>query len=279
MQQNLIPRLDRSVLWGVTAILIAASWIGNLWYYETMQLEKPVFLKHYMVVYPNANDWIELTYAENKSTGKKVTAVQIEELPSLLFRIDPHPNTYTHQVLGKAYGEWRTGDEEQAEKASITVKEATVFYSEGPPEKVPIGEIQIVWDRRQGVLETSSTSGSTDGSGHYSVNVTQPITLEHVDYSFSDRTSATFELTMQGRGEPEPQLPLHLSTGDLLTFNYRWNIPDNSAAAYEVYKTYIMLTYKTEDGRTIQDRLPVNFNKNLSEKQMKRLARAGGELS
>ncbi|TYP74562.1 hypothetical protein [Paenibacillus methanolicus] len=278
MHPNPKLRLNGKWLWPALTLLIATSWVGNLWYYEAMQLEKPVFLKHYMILYPNLNDGFELTYAENKSKGKKVTGIRIEELPELLFRIDPHPDTYTHQVLGKAYGEWRTEAAAQVERAPITVKEATVYYNDGPPEKVPIGEIRVVWDRQQSVLVMSSTSGSTNGNGQYSVNVTQPITLEQVDYSFSDRLGKMFELTMEGGGEPGPQLPLRMTAGDLLTFDYQWTVPDESPAAYEIYRTRILMTYKTEDGRTIHDRLPVNFNLYLSEKQMKRLVRAGGEL-
>ncbi|MFC4099025.1 hypothetical protein [Paenibacillus xanthanilyticus] len=278
MLPNPKPKNNRKWLWPALTLLIAASWVGNLWYYEAMQLEKPIFLKHYMVLYPNESDWVELTYVENKSRGKKVIALQIEELPDLLFRIDRHRKRYTHHALGTAYGEWRSEAGAQVEKAPIIVKEATVFYSKGPPEKVPIGEIHVVWDQREGVLETSSASGSTDGGGQYSVKVTQPITLEQVDYSLNDRLGATFELTMQGRGDPGPQLPLRLSAGDLLTFNYRWIVPDDSPAAYEVYRTRILMTYKTADGSTIHDRLPVDFNQHLSEKQIKRLVRAGGEL-
>jgi hypothetical protein len=189
-----------------------------------MQLEKPIFLKHYIIVNGNESDWIELTYLENKMKGKKVKGIQLEELPMLRFQIDPHPNSYRHQVFGKAYGEWRTEIAGQMEKVPITIKEATVYYSEGQPEKVPIGEINVLWDQRESVLQMSSSRGSSDGTGQHSVTVKQPLTLEQVDYSFSDRLSSKFELTMEGR-DITPQLPIRLAAGDPLTFNYKWTIP------------------------------------------------------
>ena len=51
------------------------------------------------------------------------------------------------------------------EKVPVTIKEATVYYSEGQPEKVPIGEINVVWDQKESLLEMSSSRGSTDGTG------------------------------------------------------------------------------------------------------------------
>jgi hypothetical protein len=272
------PRLGSKLLWPIVVLLIATSWVGNVWYYQSMQLEKPIFLKHYIIVNGNESDWIELTYLENKMKGKKVKGIQLEELPMLRFQIDPHPNSYRHQVFGKAYGEWRTEIAGQMEKVPITIKEATVYYSEGQPEKVPIGEINVLWDQRESVLQMSSSRGSSDGTGQHSVTVKQPLTLEQVDYSFSDRLSSKFELTMEGR-DITPQLPIRLAAGDPLTFNYKWTIPENTPAAFEVYKAYILLTFKTEDGRTIYDRLPTNFNLYLYEKQIKRLVRSGGDLS
>lgn len=279
MHTNPKLRLGSKLLWPIVVLLITASWVGNVWYFQSMQLEKPIFLKHYMIVNGNQSDWIELTYLENKMKGRKVTGIQLEELPMLRFRIDPHPNSYRHQVLGKAYGEWRTEEAGQMEKLPITIKEATVYYSEGQPEKVPIGEINVLWEQKESLLETSSSRGSSDGTGQYSVTVKQPLTLEQVDYSFSDRLSSMFELTMAGRDRPIPQLPIRLAAGDPLTFNYKWTIPENTPAAFEVYKAYIFLTFKTEDGKTIYDRLPINFNLYLYEKQIKRLVRSGGELS
>lgn len=220
-----------------------------------------------------------MTYLENKMKGRKVTGIRLEELPMLRFQIDPHPNSYRHQVLGKAYGEWRTEEAGQMEKVPVTIKEATVYYSEGQPEKVPIGEINVLWEQRESLLETSSSRGSSDGTGQYSVTVKQPLTLEQVDYSFSDRISSMFELTMEGRDEPIPQLPIRLTAGDPLTFNYKWTIPEETPAAYEVYKAYILLTFKTEDGRTVYDSIPINFNLYLSEKQIKWMVHSGGELS
>lgn len=273
--------MGSKLLWLIIPLLITASWVGNLWYYQSMQLEKPIFLKHYMVLNGNYSDWIELTYVENRKNGKKVTGIRLDELPMLRFQINPHPDSYRHQVLGKAYGEWKKEDLGQMEEMPFSIKEATVFYSEGPPERVPIGEIKVVWEKSEGLLQTTSSGGSSDGTGHYSVTVNQPLVLEQIDYSFGDRLSPIFDLSVTGGNADEPilQLPIRLDAGDPLTIDYKWSIPDEMPAASDVYKEYILLTFKTEDGRTVRDRIPINFNSYLDEKQIKWLVRNGGGLT
>lgn len=277
INQNL--RMGSKLLWLIVPLLITASWAGNLWYYQSMQLEKPVFLKHYMVFNGNDSNWIELTYLENRKDGKKVTGVRLEELPMLRFQINPNPDAYyQHQVLGKANAEWRKEDFGEVEQVPLSIKEATVYYSEGPPEKVTIGEIKVVWEKRDGLLQMSSSGGSSDGTGHYSVTVNQSLVLEEIEYSFGDRLSPIFELSAAGGygDEPIPQLPIRLKAGDPLKFSYKWNIPEEMPAASDVYRVYISLTFKTEDGRTVRDRVTVNFNLYLSEEQIKWLVRSGG---
>ena len=267
------------MLW-LVPFLIIASWGGNLWYYQSMQLEKPLFLKHYIALDGNIGDWMELTYFENKSGGKKVTGIQLEQLPTLRFHIQPNQNSYSHQVIGKAYGEVRKEDFASVEQVPMSIKEATVFYNEGPPEKVPIGEIQISWGKSDGLLQMSYSRGSSNGTGEYNVSVNESLVLERIEYSFGDRLNPVFELTTTGgkRYEPITQLPLQLDVGDPLSFSYQWNIPDEMPAAAVVYKVYLLLTFKNENGRTVHDRIPFNFNHYLSEKQIKQLVRSGGEL-
>ncbi|MEK3884980.1 hypothetical protein [Paenibacillus sp. PL2-23] len=269
-------------LWVIIGLMIMASWVGNIWYYQAMQLEKPILLKHYMEINGYQSDWIELSYLENNTGDRRITGVLLEELPMLRLTVPPQPNTYyKHQVLKKAYGEWRKDDLGEMEPVPITIREATVFYNDGPSEKVPIGEINVVWEKEEGLLQSSSSGSSSDGTGHYSVTVQQPVILEQVDVSFSDRLGSSLELSMTGKDadDPHPQLPMSLNTGDPLTFNYKWSLPEELPGASEVYKASILLTFQTEDGRTVHERIPLSFNHYLDEKQIKELVRLGGDPS
>ncbi|PZD97137.1 hypothetical protein DNH61_04420 [Paenibacillus sambharensis] len=259
-------------------LLITASWIGNIWYYESMQLDKPVFLKHYMILNGNQSDWIELTFLENKRDGKKVTGIKLEKLPQVRFEINPPNRNYRYQVIRKAYGSWNGEENPPMVREPLIITEATVYYSEGPPEKVPIGEIHIMWERSEGLLESVSSGGSSDGTGQYTVNVKEDLTLEQVDYSFSDRLSSLFEFNVITPDGPVTEMPIHLDAGDTLIFDYVWKIPAETAAAFEIYRANFLLSYTTGDGEIIHDRIPISFNRYLSEKQINWFARSGGEL-
>lgn len=269
-------KLKSVTLWSVVMILIVGSWAGNVWYYQSMQLAEPLFLKHYITVNGNQGEIIDLTYLENKNTAKKVTGIQLEEIPELRFQMH-EKNSYTHQVEMMASAEWIPNESQARSKEPFTIKEVIVFYNEGQPQRVPIGEINVEWKSGSGLLDFRSSGGSSNGSGSYKVNLTQSVTLEKIDYSYSDRLKPWFELELSGQPVDSLSFPMKLSQGDNLTFTYQWSIPEHEPAALQVYKSKIVLTFKTEDGQIVMEDLPINHNFYLSDSQLKKLVRSGGE--
>ncbi|MBD2869255.1 hypothetical protein [Paenibacillus arenilitoris] len=247
-------------------------------YYRSMQLQEPLFLQHFMTVNGNRGEMINLTFLENRGTGKKVTGIQFEEFPQLRFTLGDD-NSYQYHVVRKAYAEWRP-DEAQAmgvKKEPLTVREATVYYSEGEPKRVPIGEIGIEWSEYGGLLQSVSSSSSSNGAGSNTVTMRKPATLEAVDYRYRDQLAPWFRLELSGRPIEEAALPMELSAGDPLSFAYQWSIPDDSPASLRVYESEMLLTFRTEEGERVTESLPINYNQYFSESQLKRLVRSGGE--
>ncbi|CAM4188290.1 hypothetical protein PATA110616_00015 [Paenibacillus tarimensis] len=272
------PEKKKKYILPIFLLIVTASWAGNIWYYYSMQLDKPVFLKHYITLNGNQDDWIELSFLENRRIGKKVTGIELEKLPQLRFEIHPPNNDFKYQVMRKAYGFWNGEENPPMEKEPLIITEATVYYSEGPPEKVPIGEIHVMWERSEGLLESISSGGSSEGTGQYTVIAEEAITLEQVDYSFSDRLNSKFEFSVVSPNGPVTEMPIQLDAGDTLIFDYAWKIPSDTATAFEVYRTNFLLTYTTGDGEIIHDRIPISFNHYLSENQVNWFVRSGGEL-
>jgi hypothetical protein len=270
--------LKRIVLWTTALLLIAGSWGGNVWYYNSMQLAEPLFLPHYIATRAAGGELIELTYLENKADQGEVTGIQIEELPMLRFELREH-SRYSNHVLMKAYASWEPGmpgapDEGQL---PLTIREVTVHYGGGASKRVSIGEIQVMAFTREGVLETVSASGSSDGTGSYAARVTQKIVLEKVGYSYSDRLATGFRLALGGQPIEELSVPLELDEGDMLSFTYEWLPQEDERVALEEYNIKLLLHFRTTDGRAVLDTLPVNRNVYLSEAQVKRLVRTGGD--
>ncbi|MGM0884574.1 MAG: hypothetical protein ACQEXQ_26490 [Bacillota bacterium] len=269
-------KLKSFVLWPVVLLLIVGSWAGNVWYYQSMQLAEPLFLKHYITVNGNQGEIIDLTFLENKNEAKKVTGIQIEEIPELRFQIH-EKNSYTHQVEMMASAEWIPNESQPQSKEPFTIREVTVYYNEGQPQKVPIGEINVEWPKVSGLLDFRSGGGSSNGSGSYKVNLTKSVTLEKIDYSYSDKLKPWFELELSGQPVDSLSFPMKLSQGKDLEFTYQWSIPEHEPDALQVYKSKIILTFRMADGRIIMENLPINHNLYLSDSQLKKLVRSGGE--
>ncbi|XEC94457.1 hypothetical protein AB6A23_24595 [Paenibacillus tarimensis] len=265
----------RKILWPVVMLLILGSWAGNIWYYLSMQLAEPLFLHHNITIGGDWGERIELTFLENNNADYKVTGLQIEQLPQLRFEFY-ESRKHIHHTEMKAYAELRADEVQQHSKEPITINEVTVYYNQGQPKKVPIGEIHVVWNSEEGLVDFISGSSSSSGEGSYVVNLTKQATLEKVDFTFSEKLKPWFELNLSGEPVDSLDYPIELVQGDRLAFTYQWSIPDNEPAALEVYQSKIMLHFLTEDGRTVIEYVPINHNLNLSDHQLKRLVRSGG---
>ena len=268
--------MKRIVLWTAALLLIAGSWGGNVWYYNSMQLSEPMFLPHYIAADVRSGS-IDLMYLENRSDAGEVTAIRIDELPGLRFEHYEYTR-YSHQVAMKAMANWNPDTlGVDAAQLPITVTEATIYYRNKEPRKVPIGEIRIFEGENSGVFEGVSAGGSSDGTGSYSVRLKEPITLEKVDYTFSERLADAFRLELNDRPASE-SYPIELAAGDTLAFDYEWLGRGDRQADFEGYQIKLLLYMRTADGRSVVETLPISYNVYLSEKQVTRLVRAGGEL-
>jgi len=257
-------------------LLIALSWGGNVWYYNGMQLEEPMFLRHYIAIHGSGGEPVDIYYLENHADAGEVTGIQIEELPPLRFNLH-ESGRYSHQVLMKASAYWKPDmlgapDESQL---PLAIREITVHYNGRAPKKVPIGEIMLMADTREGLLDFIMGSSSSDGTGSYKVRLTQPAKLDKIDYAYSDRIGSGFRLELDGRPVEEQTFPRELDEGDLLAFSYAWLPHENERVVLEEYQIKVQLHFRTEDGQAIVESIPVNRNVYLSESRVKELVQSG----
>ncbi len=263
------------VLWPAVLLLVVGSWVGNVMYFQSMQLAEPLFLKHEISIRSIQGELIELHFLENNNADKKIINVQAEELPQLRFAVDER-SRYQYQTLMRAAAEWMPAEAGQQIAAPLTIKEITVFYNKGQPRKVPIGEINVVESSGGGLLDFSSMGSSSTGAGSYFVKLTRSAALEKIEYS--DSLKPWFKLNLSGQPVDSYLFPAKFSQGRILSFEYQWSFPDDEPAALVFYKPAITLYFQTEEGGAIVERIPINNNFNLSESQVKRLVRTGGAL-
>jgi hypothetical protein len=268
--------MKRIFLWPALLVMIAGSWVGNVWYYDSTQLEEPLFLKHYITVNGYQSDMLELVYFENRRGSSKVTSVRIEELPWVRFHLHPE-NNYAHQMMMKATGIWMSEDIETMDKTPITIREVTVYFSEGEPRKVPIGEISLEWEERGEVLSHNWGSSSSDGTGSSSLLLNEAASLEKIELTHQDKIEPWLTVNMSGRAIEHLNMPVRFLKGNSLSVDYKWSIPDQAPAAFDIYQVKLRLYFKTEDGRSVLEEIPINHNTYISEKQLRRFVRSGGE--
>ncbi|MGG1636753.1 hypothetical protein [Paenibacillus sp. NRS-1760] len=263
--------------WYVVVFLIAGSWLGNLWYFQSMQLKEALFLKHDSTINGSTGEILDFTFFENKQASNKVSSIQIEELPEFRFQIYKS-NIHTHQSEMRASGQLIPDLINEERKIPFTIREIKVYYEKGQSRKVPIGEINVLWNKRESILDFASGSSSSNGSGSYKVYVRKAAVLEKIEYTFSDKVKPWFKLDLSGKPLALVEFPMKLSQDDSLAFTYQWSIPDNELEAYTMFKSKIILHFKLDDGQEMIENIPINHNLNFSERQLKRLVRSGGEM-
>ncbi|MFD0959653.1 hypothetical protein [Paenibacillus chungangensis] len=257
----------------VIALLIAGSWIGNLMYYKSMQLKEPLFLKHYITVGNVGGEMIGIRYLENSHAKDKIEGIQLAELPHLNFQMW-EKTSYSHQKLMEASATIQPELIPDDLPLPLVIRNATVFFDSGRSMEMPIGEIQIVAREDSGILDFRSASSN----GEYKVTLNKSATLEGIDYSYREQLEPWYELMESGVPIDKLDYPVQMSKGQGLSFSHNWSPPDDAEAAYAQFQARIIFHFALEDGSRIVEYLPMNLNQHLSDKQVGRLVRSGGNI-
>lgn len=269
--------MKRIYLSVMALLLIMGSWGWNIWYFQSMQLSAPLFLKHDISLNGNDGHMINLYFLENKNSSKKVMQIQVEELPELRFQVH-EGMPYSHQALNMAYAEWRPDQTYGAgDQTSLVIQEVTVFYDKGGAEKLPIGSINIEWRDKKGIVASTGGSASSIGEGSVHMRMTQAADLDRADVSFSAEAKRWLTVRLSGVPIENIDFPLELSEGEGLSFEYEWTIPGENAV-FGVYDSDLLLYFKTEGGQPAIESARINRSASFTESELKRLVRSGGEL-
>jgi len=267
--------VKRAMLGGLIGMLILGSWIGNILYYQQLQLKEPMILKQKMTLYSDRHEMIALNYIENKHAGKKITGIQLVDYPHVAFHLN-EAQSYSHQVMMRATAEFQFHEDELQGKLPFVIKDALVYYNEGPPAKVPIGEIRIEKEQPWHIFGNSSSSMSSDGLGSYTTRATENVELFQIGLAEIERMKPWLMLNLSDESVFEMKLPITYDKNDAITFTYQWSIPDHERAAYELFQTNIQLHFRTQDGRVFVENVPITKSFQLSSAQVRHLVRSGG---
>jgi hypothetical protein len=264
-------RLLTAVSAAAITAAILASWIGNLRYYRSGQLQAPIFMNHEIKI-ASKGGIVDLYYLENKQSGKKVNAIQLESMPMIHFDLTVD-QSFSRQNLMHAMG-FSQGDLKPG-----TIKEVTVHYNEGQPERVPIGTIEVMDLKGAQAFESGSSGASSDGTGFMSGRSVKDVTLDEVEPSMNEayRSLLEYDLKaeMPGSGDQALiKLPEQMPAGTPFRIDYRWKEQNYSGGGIPtVFRPWLIFRSHAPDGTALIDYYQVNFNLYLTEAEVKTIVR------
>ncbi|MCH1626706.1 hypothetical protein [Fredinandcohnia quinoae] len=195
--------MNVKIFWaGILIVLI--GWGGNFIYYESKQIEQPIFLDHYYEMHLN-EEKVDITfyYLTNKKDTSSVNYVDINGVDAYPISDDfsfvwVDTNTpqfeqeFSHQYL-KSITVSIPSDSiplENSRDEVWTFGEMDVFFSDGKTIHADIGKVAISKRRNiPGVLESRIGSSSNQGVSEQSFVATEPITINDILFPFPEDLS------------------------------------------------------------------------------------------
>ncbi|MDL4841178.1 hypothetical protein [Aquibacillus rhizosphaerae] len=189
-------------LW-IGVIVILLSWGGNYFYFQTQQLENPIFLNHYYQMYHNeeANE-IPLTfyYLTDKKEPLDVNYVEmngIQAYPTYnhdgftMFN-DSQPQIqyeqeFNHQYLMSTTISIRTDTESIFNTDnSWSFSNMEVFFTNGEHVTANIGEVVVQPYHGQSLLETRASGSSNQHRSVTSMVATEQLSINEISLPFKE---------------------------------------------------------------------------------------------
>ncbi|REJ09053.1 hypothetical protein [Halobacillus trueperi] len=173
-------------------LIIAISWGGNLWFYQSKQLEEPIFLEHF---YGGAGVF-ELYYLTNRGDPARVVSVEFSDGTTLYAESDyygfPNDNPAygpdvrsrsTHYLLKKT-----RFDEQQMRELGVDHEgEATIQFNGGKTITADIGTVESSeLSKGNGIFRQQSSSGSSNGRSFRSYTVKEELEIESMSSPFPE---------------------------------------------------------------------------------------------
>lgn len=229
----------------ITTVLI--SWAANTWYFESKQIDAPIFLTHYIQESIGDTTYLSLYYITNKSDNKEIQLVKMDGLTVypqqqdgfIYMDSDQLQQQNVHQEFTHHYIRKTTFEinkdllSSQHLKDGIDVKNIEAFFSESAPVTVPIGHILLLPRVSVSkVLQFVSSSSNSDGDNRIVYTATEPLTIDKITMPFEQEVKGLYEIeimndpfsTNKGSNktsnqEQETEWPIELESRDRFTSN------------------------------------------------------------
>ncbi|MDR4889700.1 hypothetical protein RGU12_19585 [Fredinandcohnia sp. QZ13] len=189
--------MKEKIFWAGILIIIL-SYIGNYLYFQSKQLDAPIFLEHFYELTMNEDDETALAfyYLTNKSDPSYVNFVRIDGVEAYAdsnvgfmweSQAPQFEQEYIHHYLKSVYVSLPTEFEGDG---PLSFSEMEVHLSDGKTVQANIGKVILHKSTENpNVLETRISSGSNQHREEESMVALQPITIEKIEFPFADELS------------------------------------------------------------------------------------------
>ncbi|MCC3356045.1 hypothetical protein [Bacillus sp. REN16] len=301
--------MKQKIFWASISIIIL-SYFGNYFYFQSKQLDSPVFLEHFYELTLNEEDETTLTfyYLTNKSDTSTANFVMINGIETVpvsnhdFFMWDSQAPQYvqefTHHYLKAVSVSFPT---EYEGNEPLSFSEMEVHFSDGKTVQADIGGVILhkrgenpeVFDFRMGSSSNQHTSETLLVSK-------QPVTIEKIEIPFTEnipdnvllkvdreqKNLRKLENPMEVSDYPEwfnherdkewSDLPGVLLRDDLLPFNLEQNeyirfFMQFNPERDSYFQFSIKLIGQTESGEKFVSELPIMNHPYLDQKAINRI--------
>ncbi|WP_422658371.1 hypothetical protein ACK8P5_22110 [Paenibacillus sp. EC2-1] len=284
----------------LTIVMVAVSWIGNVWYFKAQQLGEPLFLEHHIEMTAIAGDIFDLYYLEDLNGEKKVSSISIPDFPEIRITTQqPDYQRYSHQQLGRFIMSLPSDiaglGMDDADTPKI-IRTAFVQFNDGTSKEVDIGEIRLkklFIDKDKSPVKWSSGGSSSDLAGFDTVQIERPVSLQGIKTNYlsliksgqlklyidtiTESPGTTFQMNesedggilLEGVPFQELELPQKFHKGDAIHFSYKY-IPEEISA--DIYSIHLEIEFMEED-QLWDHTIHIKFAPSFTEKAIRNLVR------
>ncbi|CAM3572559.1 hypothetical protein [Marinicrinis lubricantis] len=235
----------------IFSLLLIASWGGNVWYYESQKLEKPIYLEHYYEISTDLLSHMSIYFITNRDSEREPYQFRVnDDIVLNVAQVRTRDERGRLQLREAAVMPVSDQIFRNLEN-SLRFEQATVYYSDGLVDTVSLGEI-IVHPRSQSEydLEFSFSSSSSNGTGRWGSTVQEDITVASVTHSFPELLSDSIDILVNGKSYVDTTaFPLTLNKGDPLGGSYIFQLDNEDVRRFHAYQ--LMITMKDEQGHII----------------------------
>ncbi|WP_172195630.1 hypothetical protein [Saccharibacillus qingshengii] len=283
------------------AVAAAACWIFNLAYYREGQLEKPVFLTHYIETENDEGTLFDLYVLENLEEEQQIAQIRIPGLERAQIAVSSRSSyrnqelvKYTVQLAGESADDVRFTA--RSSDWPLVFKQIEVDYADGTRSTENIGEIHLYpRPSAEPVLTVPQSMSSNGQEGQSTLQAEEDLRITGVDTGFEVGLGSRLELYWGdevgewdfdqpleewGRGSllGEAKFPMELKKGGTTKLGYRFlDQADDDWAT--VYRLMPRIRTESSDGTSRILSVFVDYAPYPDEQQIRRFIKERREES